>query len=439
MTSSEYAIVAHPTKDLFISMLIKDLSLADAISDLVDNSVDGARRMGRKTYKNLKIDIEAAADSFTIVDNCGGISIDNARNYAFRFGRPDNMPETPGSIGRFGIGMKRALFKLGGKFRVESTTSTTHFVVDVDVAEWKANQDVEWQFAFSQLDEKLPSVPPAKRGIRINVTELDRTVSQSFQNPLFLSRLGKNLELHHLFSIAKGLEIRINKQLLKRRTLSVMQSKELIPAYWKHRFSDGVTADVYSGIDNRNLDEGGWYIFCNGRLVLGPDHTLTTGWGDKEMTRIPKYHGQYDRFRGYVFFEAKDAALLPWNTTKTSVDVDAPKWKFVRAEMIKLMRPVCDFLNKIHQERQRDGNNLETTPLEELVEKAKRMELRAAKTASAFVAPKSLPQITPPKMSRIQYYKPTAEVNRAKRSLGVKTAIEVGEETFDYYILMELD
>jgi len=34
-----------PTKDLFISMLVKDLSLEDAIHDLIDNSVDGAKRL----------------------------------------------------------------------------------------------------------------------------------------------------------------------------------------------------------------------------------------------------------------------------------------------------------------------------------------------------------------------------------------------------------
>lgn len=37
-------VLAIPTKDFFISMLIRDIELLDAVADLVDNCVDGARR-----------------------------------------------------------------------------------------------------------------------------------------------------------------------------------------------------------------------------------------------------------------------------------------------------------------------------------------------------------------------------------------------------------
>lgn len=37
-------IVGIPSKELFIDMLVKDLSLRDAIGDLVDNSVDAANK-----------------------------------------------------------------------------------------------------------------------------------------------------------------------------------------------------------------------------------------------------------------------------------------------------------------------------------------------------------------------------------------------------------
>ncbi|MGH9433064.1 MAG: hypothetical protein ACRD3T_16150, partial [Terriglobia bacterium] len=38
-------INASPTKEFFISMLTRDIPLTRAIIDLVDNSVDGARRL----------------------------------------------------------------------------------------------------------------------------------------------------------------------------------------------------------------------------------------------------------------------------------------------------------------------------------------------------------------------------------------------------------
>jgi hypothetical protein len=122
------SIDVSPTKDLFITMLVKDIDLIDAIVDMVDNCVDGARRIrGKEDYEGLWVRIDVAGDHFTIDDNCGGIPVDVARRYAFKFGRPEGAEPTPHSVGRFGIGMKRALFKLGRQFSIESTAKSSHF------------------------------------------------------------------------------------------------------------------------------------------------------------------------------------------------------------------------------------------------------------------------------------------------------------------------
>src|SRR5439155_1583690 len=125
---------AAPTKEFFISMLVRDIELLDAVADLVDNCVDGARRIRSKdSFVGLFARIHLSEKKFEIEDNCGGISVDVARKYAFRFGRPGEFPPAKHSIGQFGIGMKRALFKMGNKFRVESSTERSRFVVEVDV------------------------------------------------------------------------------------------------------------------------------------------------------------------------------------------------------------------------------------------------------------------------------------------------------------------
>lgn len=143
-------IEAHPTKDLFISMLVKDIGLIRAIVDLVDNSVDGAKRaQDDEDYSNLWVRIEATRDRFRVADNCGGIPVDIARNYAFRFGRVANTPKTEHSVGQFGVGMKRALFKIGRWFKVESTTADSKFAVEVDVDEWSKDED-DWSFLRSR-------------------------------------------------------------------------------------------------------------------------------------------------------------------------------------------------------------------------------------------------------------------------------------------------
>ena len=124
-TTDDRVVHAEPTKEFFIEMLVRDIALNRAIIDLVDNSVDGARRKCPKgKYDGLWIEITADKGKFEIKDNCGGISLETARFYAFRFGRPKGMEATPHSVGQFGVGMKRALFKLGSRFRVVSSTAS---------------------------------------------------------------------------------------------------------------------------------------------------------------------------------------------------------------------------------------------------------------------------------------------------------------------------
>lgn len=144
---SNSAAEALPTKELFVDFLTKDLTLNRAITDLVDNGIDGARRLTpHGDLRGYCVRLKVSPESFEITDNCGGISIDIARRYAFRFGRPKDAEPTPHSVGQFGVGMKRALFKLGKHFIVDSISHDSCFVLDVNVDEWK-NSD-QWQFSF---------------------------------------------------------------------------------------------------------------------------------------------------------------------------------------------------------------------------------------------------------------------------------------------------
>ena len=58
-------IDASPTKELFILMLTRDISLIPSIIDLVDNSVDGARRIkGDGPYEGLEIRLKLSDKEF---------------------------------------------------------------------------------------------------------------------------------------------------------------------------------------------------------------------------------------------------------------------------------------------------------------------------------------------------------------------------------------
>ena len=140
-------IEGNPTKKFFIEMITRVLSIEDAIIDLLDNSIDGANRINPNDYSNLNVSLTVNKDHFEIKDNCGGFSIDTAKKYAFRFGRPEEAPKENGTVGRFGIGMKRSLFKIGKKFTVESKHQQDSFKVEVDVDEWSKKVPPDWAHA----------------------------------------------------------------------------------------------------------------------------------------------------------------------------------------------------------------------------------------------------------------------------------------------------
>ena len=66
------SINAEPTKDFFISMLTRDISLLSSLVDLIDNSVDAALSSGGFSGKTIEISLNG--QRFEIIDNCGGIS-----------------------------------------------------------------------------------------------------------------------------------------------------------------------------------------------------------------------------------------------------------------------------------------------------------------------------------------------------------------------------
>jgi hypothetical protein len=432
-------VEAYPTKDFFISMLVKDIELIRAILDLVDNSVDGARRLRPDgNFGKLTVRIELNDELFRITDNCGGISVELARQYAFRFGRPANMEKTTRSVGQFGVGMKRALFKLGKHFRVESTTPSSTFVIDEDVEQWKTHD--RWQFDFSDVRENR-KFSVAKTGTTVLVTKLHPPVGQEFRLETFKSRLKREIEAAHQESMEHGIAISLNKIPLQFKPNELLNSAELRPAHEEfvpdvYRGKTPVVVKMFAGVGNSDPVAAGWSIYCNGRLVLESDQTLTTGWGEGGGKIIPKFHNQFARFRGYVFFDSDDAELLPWNTTKTGVDSDSGLYKSVRQKMTTLMRPVIDFLNKLDAEKDPAATH---KPLTEIVHKARAAKLVAVEPGGFSYAKRPSKKATPPAEQKITYTKPVEQVKKAKAMLRVSTAKEVGERTFDYFYVNECE
>lgn len=425
-------INAQPTKEFFTEMLVRDIPLSRAIVDLVDNCVDGAMRLrGDGSFTDLRAAIRFDAHQFAIEDNCGGIPIPTARDYAFRFGRPEGAEETPGSIGKFGVGMKRALFKLGRQFEIESATPESRFTIAQDADAWIANDD--WTFQFRTLEENV-AVPADQVGTRIRVQRLYLGVSDQLADPEFESRLAGEIRAAHSTAVHRGLAITVNGVPIGVDPLGIFNDEDFQPIEIRESF-DGegvppVELRIIAGVAKRSYSDGGWYVFMNGRRVLTADQTWVTGWGEGESTVIPRYHADYAYFRGYAFLTCSDAGRLPWTTTKTDLDTDDEIFVAVRQRMVRAMQEVIPFLKRVEDERSELG---EDAPLSGKLATAVAVplqDLRQDSGSGHFVAP---PAPARPRTRSIQYSKPLDQIEAAREVLEARSAKQVGEMTFDYF------
>lgn len=444
--SQDNRIDASPTKEFFISILVRDIKLIDAVKDLVDNCVDGARKLrGSGTFEGLTISIEVSPTHFLIVDNCGGIPVDVAKHYAFRFGRPDDAPPSDGSIGRFGVGMKRALFKIGTAFKVKSKATDSHFALDVDVNKWKALKDDKgrdlWEFEFTESVEG-ESNPESATGTILEVTALHPNIADEFASDSFRTRLINGLQEAHEQTIEKGLVIEVNDVTLQYRLATLLASSQLKPIRIEKTFppvpGGEITAPVkmalYAGVGESDIGDAGWYIICNGRQILKADKTPLTGWDtvwESTNTTTPKAHGQFSRFRGYVHFDSDDARALPWNTAKSGVDAESGIFQWARVEMGAALRQVIDFLNRVDAEL--DG---ESVHFKSLLEDAKSTKLAAIAPSTTFAYADTTVE-EKPKVMRVSFVRAIEDVAFAKSHFKVGSAKDAGNAALEYFLQRE--
>lgn len=425
---------ASPTKRLVVYVLTKDVKLDDAILDLIDNSIDGAKRLGKKNLSGYEVRLSLSKEKFTIQDNCGGIPYDLARDYAFRFGRPEDYADldSPADVvGNFGVGMKRALLKMGRTILVISRTATRYFEISIDVEAW-LRDDKHWTFEFSNVRDETS--PPEMTGTWITVTDLYTGVAEQFALKQFVANLEYAVEQKQAVPMLQGFNVVIGNKTLTGVEMLLGQSKHIVPFHQRLELyndkREKVDLDVYAGVADADNDRAGWYVVCNGRTVLRADRTSLTGWGSKmDSARVPSYHHQYARFRGFVLFHSDTPDLLPWNTAKSGVDVEHPFYRRALQLMLQSMDEVFGFLNQVDRE-----SEYPEQPLTEALGKIKPVALnKVAESKSFTVAVKTTPPPAEKKVKFIRYKKPVEKINAVMQALGVDDANLAGEQTFDMY------
>lgn len=323
-------------------MLTRDITLADAILDLLDNCLDGAMRLANGNdvdYDKHFVKIEIADSHFSIADNCGGIPRDVAKNYAFKMGRePDDERDSDAeTIGMYGVGMKRAIFKMGRNALVRTRHGDDMFEVPItsqwlEAKNWDPLPINEPTEAKERLDES---------GTTIFVTDLYEGVSRHFANEAFENEVRTAIAEHFTMFIQWGLKVELNGKPVESVRVEVLVSTdESRPApYIFQKTIDDVLVSIAVGLntgkglgDDDEEDSGferdrssataGWTVLCNDRAVIVGDKGRLTGWGDG----IPLYHPQFAIITGIIEFRSKRADKLPVTTTKRALDTSSNVW-----------------------------------------------------------------------------------------------------------------
>ena len=209
-----------------------------------------------------------------------------------------------------------------------------------------------------------------------------------------------------------------------------MKSKDIQP-YEKQIIDDSGKITIIAGITNKGEpNKAGWYIYCNGRLVVYADKTELTGWGIENRV----FHYSLAEFRGYVYFESQNLLELPWNTTKTGIDTSNRLYVIARQSMSEAMKQVIKVIDEA--KRKHDVSNLDEL---DFVKKAGETELSHSTIANIsenkdFNITEVEPEIP---MARISFSKPLNEVEKVKENMGERTNKAVGEKLFEYYCEME--
>jgi len=360
---------ASPTKKFFVAMLTRDIELEDAILDLLDNCIDGIQRTlknsvedSEKPYKNYWAKLTIDPESFSIEDNCGGIPKDIAEDYAFRMGRPDSdIDRDIYTIGSYGIGMKRAIFKIGQSSEVISQTDNDCFKVTIH-PNWLTD-DNDWKLPFEIIE---PS--GTENGTLIKVGNLHNHIKRAFSretSPWYNSLVNK-ISHHYSYILHKGFKIFVNGIKVTSQPFNLLwegkdkmkEDTTIAPYLYKYE-EDGVDVKLAIGFyrniasqtevneeiqGNRNTSEkAGWTIICNDRVVLYCDKTRLTGWGD---ARVPSYHPQFIAIAGIVYFRSKDTNKLPITTTKRGIDAASDIYLKIKNYMREGLQKFTSHTNK---------------------------------------------------------------------------------------------
>jgi hypothetical protein len=355
----------------FQRLLTRDISAMESVHDLVDNSVDAARdrilsrpdvqvdQYGLPAdYRGFRISLRLGAASISILDNCTGIDPIMLSERVFVTGSESSHRF---GIGFFGVGLKRALLRLGTTYCLRTDTGRT------------ASRML---FGSSELGGsgggQLSALAMPTRGTPktlIHVSGLSAPVRHEMGSEAWRQALLSNFSRRYGRYIAKGLSLSVNgmpvpgfapgfrshspvpqqsANFTTSEGVQVFIDAGMHEAYRLTHEKDYVKDDIY-----RLTDQYGWYFVCNDRVVRVASHETELGWS-------ASWHQEYYGFLGWVHFVDPEVINLPWDTKKTTIDPASSVFRQVAGQLQGFAEDY-KAANKKAKKSERDGERALTS------------------------------------------------------------------------------
>lgn len=438
---------ASPEKHLFISLITRDIPLVAAFLDLIDNSINAAvepassRLRTAEDYLNLYRDetvtpnvdifLNVTPEKVEIRDTALGISAKIASEHVFKFGRAPNETHEGDRLSVYGIGLKRAIFKLGNKISMESDHADGGYNLDLNVKSWAKDKTQPWTFAITPRQPATVG-ETGSTGTKIIVKDLYDDCKRRISDGVFLGQLKDSISKTYAFYLSKFVNIYVNSEKIDGVNIEI-GSNHASDEFSVEDVTCAITAGIGTPLGGAFRDKSsGWFVFCNGRTVISADKSPLTGWGG---AGLPIFQPKHRPFLGTVFFVSTDAEKLPWTTTKSGINEDSAIWQEAKRHMTTIGRNVVSFLDGRYTD---EGTEVASADLQEAAgQRVSVMSAAADQIKRSFEPPKPPP---PQQSMRIQYDAKCADVKRIAQYLGRPGmgGADVGRHTFHYFLRNEV-
>lgn len=278
MSTKKETVSIIPDVSLFAKLGNANYTVSEAISELIDNSIDARD-------EKVNINIKISRDEVVVEDDGKGMTKEDAIN-SIVLGKSN---KKTGELGHFGMGLKTSCMSLGKKFSVHTTVkgSKEKYFIDFDAEEWEKQNKWDQQIGVSNDSNSNES------GTIIRISKLKFNQHKNLIESL-LSHLS---ERFGVFVNNKEVSIKVNGSLVKPLELKLVEGSRMD---FILELSGGEKINGWTGIlEKGSQEKSGFNLYRYNRLIrahekLGYQYHPSKMWvtGEIHLNPIPVTHNK---------------------------------------------------------------------------------------------------------------------------------------------------